>query len=316
MNPLVLLQLILNGLTIGAVYALFALGYTLVFSILRVINFSHGAIFTLGAYFTFALTGTPFGFNGLLAHWSLPFGLPYPVALIGGGLLAGLCGIVVERIAFRPLRTRGADPLLSLISSLGVGTAIVNVIQYLVGAENYNYPSNPFGKIPSAINFGSATQPVPVRTVPLIILGVSLLIMVLLTLFITRTRTGKALQAISEDTLTASLLGINPDRLIWLTFFLSGLIGGISGALIGVNSSIAGPYFGVSFGLKGLAVIVLGGLGNVPGAVLGGFVLGLIEAFVPSAQIGYKDAFAFALLFVILLIRPQGLLGRTSVQKV
>ena len=325
MNPLVLLQLILNGLTIGAVYALFALGYTLVFSILRVINFSHGAIFTLGAYFTFALTGTPFGFNGLLAHWSLPFGLPFPLALIGGGLLAGLCGVLIERVAFRPLRRRGADPLLSLISSLGVGTALVNVIQYLAGAENYNYPSNPFGKIPSAINFGSATQPVPVRTVPLIILAMSLLIMVMLTLFITRTRTGKALQAISEDTLTASLLGINPDRLIWLTFFLSGLIGGISGALIGVNASIAGPYFGVSFGLKGLAVIVLGGLGNVPGAVLGGFVLGLIESLVPAVIVvfypaanvsGYKDAFAFGLLFVILLIRPQGLLGQTTIQKV
>jgi branched-chain amino acid transport system permease protein len=312
----ILVQQILNGLAIGGIYALFALGYTLVFSILRVINFSHGAVFALGAYFTYALTGRAVGFNGILAAQKLPFSLPFVIALFFGAILAGLCGIMVERLAFRPLRNRGSDPLLSLVSSLGLAIAIVNIIQYLVGAEAYSYPANPFGALPPSINFGSQQQPIPVRTIPIIIFFVSMFIVVLLTYFVNRTKTGKALQAVSEDPTTARLLGINPDRLILYTFFLSGFLGGVAGTLVGVNVSIAGPYFGIAFGLKGLAVIVLGGLGDIPGAVLGGFVLGLAEAFVPAQYIAYKDAVAFALLFVFLLIRPQGILGRVGIQKV
>jgi branched-chain amino acid transport system permease protein len=152
--------------------------------------------------------------------------------------------------------------------------------------------------------------------VQIIIFAVSMLIVVILTLLINRTRTGKALQAVAEDVITASLLGINTDRLILLTFFLSGLLGGVAGTLVGVSVSINGPYFGIAFGLKGLAVIVLGGLGDIPGAVAGGLLIGLAEAFVPSEYVAYKDAIAFALLFVVLLARPQGLLGRVAVQKV
>ncbi|MEP7289949.1 MAG: branched-chain amino acid ABC transporter permease [Chloroflexota bacterium] len=311
-----LLQQVLNGLAIGSVYALFALGYTLVFSILRVINFSHGAIFTLGAYFTYMLTGSRFGFNGLLANSALPFSLPFPLALLIGAIMAGLVGVLVERVAFRPLRNRGADPLLSLVSSLGVAVAIVNIIQYLVGAEIYTYPANPFGKFPPAINFGTVDAPIPVRTVQIIIFAVSMVIVVVLTYLINSTKIGKALQAVSEDITTASLLGINPDRLILYTFFLSSFLGGVAGTLVGISVSIAGPYFGIAFGLKGLAVIVLGGLGDIPGAVVGGFVLGLAEAFVPAQYVAYKDAVAFALLFIVLLARPQGILGRTAVQKV
>src|SRR3954454_11228539 len=134
-------QDVLNGLSIGGVYAVFALGYTLVFSILGIINFAHAAVFTLGAYFTYTLMGQAFGFNGLLAHASLPFGLPFVLALLGGSLLAGVVAVVIERLAFRPLRTRGADPLLTLVSSLGVAILLTNLIQYLVGAENYSFPS-------------------------------------------------------------------------------------------------------------------------------------------------------------------------------
>jgi branched-chain amino acid transport system permease protein len=316
MNTTLLLQQVLNGLAIGGVYAIFALGYTLVFSILRVINFAHGAVFTLGAYFTYVLTGSRFGFNGVLANQALPAGLPFPAALLLGAVLAGLASVVVEQVAFRPLRTRGADPLLSLVSSLGIAIAIVNTIQYLVGAEIYSYPGNALGNLPTAINFGSATQIVPVRTVQILIFIVSMVIVAALTYGINATRTGKALRAVSEDATTASLLGINTDRLILLTFLLSGFLGGVAGSLVGLSVSIAGPYFGIAFGLKGLAVIVLGGLGDIPGAVVGGFVIGLAEAFVPAQYVAYKDAIAFALLFAMLLIRPQGLLGRAVVQKV
>lgn len=311
-----LLQQILNGLAIGSVYSIFALGYTLIFSILRVINFGHGAIFTLGAYFTYLLTGASTNANGILANMALPIHLPFFAAVMLGGLLAGIVSIIIERVAFRPLRNRGADSLLTLVSSLGVAIALVNLIQYLVGAETYSYPSGILGSLPPSINFGTETQRIPVRTVQIVILGISLVIVVLLTLLINRTKVGKALRAVAEDTTTASLLGIHTDQLILLTFFLSGFLGGLAGTLVAMSVNISGPYFGISFGLKGLAVIVLGGLGDIPGAVAGGLVIGLAEAFVPASLINYKDAIAFALLFVILLIRPQGLLGRTSIQKV
>lgn len=310
------IQQLLNGLAIGSVYAIFALGYTLVFSILRVINFAHGAVFTLGAYFTFVLTGSRFGFNGLLANRALPLRLPFALAMLLGGLLAGLIGMLIERLAFKPLRSRGADPLLTLVSSLGVAVAIVNLIQYLVGAEIYTYPLNPFGNLPAAVNFGSQQRPIPVLTVKIIIFVVSMVMVVLLTYLIRVTKLGKALRAVAEDATTASLLGIDTDRLILFTFFLSGFLGGVAGTLVGLSFGIAGPYFGIAYGLKGLAVIVLGGLGDIPGAVVGGLVIGLAEAFVPVEYVAYKEVVSFALLFVILLARPEGLLGRATVQKV
>lgn len=309
-------QAFLNGLSIGSVYAIFALGYTLVFSILGIINFTHAAIFTLGAYFTYVLTGSALGFNGILANGKLPFGLPFIAAMLLGSVLAGLTAVLVERLAFRPLRARNADPLLALVSSLGVAVMIVNIIQLLAGAEIYTYPSKPFGDIPPAINFGTADNPIFVRSVQVVIFGVSLVILVLLTLLINFTKIGKALRAVAEDQVTASLLGINTDQLILFTFFLSGFLGGLAGTLLGTSVSITGPYFGISYGLRGLAVIVLGGLGNIPGAVAGGLVIGFAEAFLPAQYNAYKEAVPFAILFIILLVRPQGLLGRATVQKV
>lgn len=316
MDITLFLQQFLNGLSIGSIYAIFALGYTLVYSILGIINLAHGAIFTLGAYFTYALMGGNFGFNGLLANAALPIKLPFAIALILASILAGLVGVVMERVAFQPLRRQGSDPLLTVVSSLGVGVVIVNLIQYLVGAESYTYPANTYGNLPPAINFGSADNPIPIRSVQVVIFAVSVVIVAILTYFINRTKYGKAMQAIAEDPTTASLLGINSDRFIILTFFISSFLAGLAGTLVASSVSIAGPYFGIAFGLRGLAVIVLGGLGSIPGAVVGGLVIGLVEAFVPSEFSGYKDAVAFGILFIMLLVRPQGLLGRRFIQKV
>ncbi|BAT53119.1 branched-chain amino acid ABC transporter, permease protein [Nostoc sp. NIES-3756] len=310
------LQQLLNGLSIGSVYAIFALGYTLVYSILGIINLAHGAIFTVGAYFTYALMGGTFGFNGLLANASLPIKLPFAIALIIGSGLAGLLGVAMERVAFQPLRKKGSDPLLTVVSSLGVAVVIVNLIQYLVGAESYTFPANTFGNLPPAINFGTQEQPIPIRSVQVVIFTVSVVIVAILTYFINRTKYGKAIQAIAEDATTASLLGINSDRFIVLTFFISSFLAGLAGTLVASSVSIAGPYFGIGFGLRGLAVIVLGGLGSIPGAVLGGLLIGIVEALVPSDYSGYKDAVAFGILFIMLLVRPQGLLGRRFIQKV
>lgn len=316
MTLILFLQNVLNGLSVGSVYAIFALGYTLVFSILGIINFAHGAVFTLGAYFTYSLMGGAFGFNGLFANLKLPLALPFAGAILVSGLLSGLVSVAIERWAFRPLRRRGSDPLLTVVSSLGVALVIVNLIQYLVGAETYTFPANTYGNLPASINFGTAEQPIPIRTVQIIIFGVSVLLLTGLTYWVSATKYGKAMLAVAEDPVTASLLGIHPDRFIVLTFFVSGFLGAVAGTLVGSSVSIAGPYFGIGFGLKGLAVIVLGGLGSIPGAVVGGITLGLVEAFVPSNYSAYKDAVAFGILFGMLLLRPQGLLGRQFIQKV
>ncbi len=307
-------QQFLNGLSIGSIYAIFALGYTLVFSILGIINFAHGAIFTLGAYFTYALMGGKL--SGLMAGVGLPIQLPFALALLLGSTLAGLVGVAVERLAFQPLRRKGSDPLLTVVSSLGVAVVLVNLIQYLVGAEIYTFPATTYGNLPAAINFGSVEQPIPIRTVQVVIFAVSVVILAVLTYLISVTRLGKAMRAVAEDATTASLLGINGDRFIVITFFVSSFLAGLAGTLVGSSVSIAGPYFGIVFGLKGLAVIVLGGLGSIPGAVVGGLAIGLVEAFVPADYSAYRDAVAFGILFAMLLIRPQGLLGRNFVQKV
>jgi len=310
------LQNLLNGLSIGSVYAVFALGYTLVFSILGIINFAHGAVFTLGAYLTYVLAVGQFGLNGLLAGVTLPFKLPFVLALLAGAFLSGLAGLAVERLAFRPLRKRGADALLALVSSLGVALILVNLIQYLFGAEIYSFPPDVFGSLPAAMIFKIGDKIVAVRSVQVILFGVSMLMLLALVWFIHFTKQGKALQATAENPDTASLLGIGVDTFIMGTFFISGILGGLSGTLIGVSFGLAGPYFGVAYGLKALAVIVLGGLGSIPGAVVGGLVIGLAEAFLPPDMSSYKEAVAYVLLFVILLVRPQGLLGKNAEQKV
>ena len=316
MDISLLLQNFLNGLSIGSIYAIFALGYTLIFSILGIINFAHGALFTLGAYFTYALMGEAFGFNGLLANLQLPIKLPFFLALLIGSTLAGFVGVAIEYIAFRPLRKRKADPLLTVVSSLGVALIIVNLIQYLVGAESYTFPSNTYGNLPAAINFGSADKPIPIRTVQIVIFVVCGSILSLLTYAINFSRFGKAMRAVAEDQVTASLLGINTNLFIVSTFFISSFLAGLAGTLVGSSVSISGPYLGITFGLKGLAVIVLGGLGSIPGAVLGGLIIGITEAFVPADYSAYKDAVAFSILLMMLLIKPEGLLGRRFIQKV
>ncbi len=253
MDITLFLQQFLNGLSIGSIYAIFALGYTLVYSILGIINLAHGAIFTLGAYFTYALMGGNFGFNGLLANAALPIKLPFAIALILGSTLAGLIGVVMERVAFQPLRRQGSDPLLTVVSSLGVAVVIVNLIQYLVGAESYTYPADTYGNLPPSINFGTPEKEIPIRTVQIIIFAVSVAIVAIITYFINRTKYGKAMQAIAEDPTTASLLGINSDRFIILTFFISSFLAGLAGTLVASSVSIAGPIFWHSFWIAGFS---------------------------------------------------------------
>ncbi|MFM8605694.1 MAG: branched-chain amino acid ABC transporter permease [Cyanobium sp.] len=306
------LQLLINGLSTGAVYGLFALGYTLVFSVLGVINFAHGAVFTLGAYLTYLLVGGAVGANGLLAGLQLPFALPFWAALPLAGLLTALVSLAVEATAFRPLRRQRAEPLLYLITSLGAGVILVNLLQLLLGAEGYSLPSTALGNLPVTLSFGGAQ----VRSVQLVLLLVAALVLVALSLWLEGSRGGKALQAVSEDPTTARLLGIDSDAMIRLAFAVSGFLAGIAGGLVGLSLSISGPYFGINYGLKALGVLVLGGLGSVPGAVLAGLIVGCAEALVPGEWSGFRDAIAYGFLFAVLLLRPQGLLGRPQSTKV
>jgi branched-chain amino acid transport system permease protein len=307
------LQLLVNGISIGAVYSLFALGYTLVFSVLGVINFAHGAVFTCGAYFTYIFLGGVVGSNGLLATQKLPVTFPLAIALVLAGFTAAMVGLLVETVAFKPLRRRGAEPLLYLITSLGAGVIIVNLIQLLMGAEAYALPSNILGSMPAVLAIGHGLQ---IRTVQLLLLIVGGVTMLILNIWLNQSLSGKALQAVAEDTTTARLLGINSGAMIQLAFAIASFLAGLSGGLVALSVNIGGPYFGISYGLKGLGVLVLGGLGSVPGAMLGGLIIGITEAFVPAKLSAYKDAVAFAFLFLVLIIRPQGLFGKPPIEKV
>jgi branched-chain amino acid transport system permease protein len=309
-----LLQTLLNGAASGGVYALVALGYTLVFSVLGVINFAQGALFSIGGYLTFLLMGGRIGVNGALPGWGLPAGLPFWLALLLAAAGSGLIGLLVERVAFAPLRRRGAEPLLALITSLGAGVVLVNLLQILMGAEGYAFPqgAGALAGLPDAVVIAGARM----RTIQLVLLLVSAAAVLGLTLWLERSKGGQALRAVAEDPTTAQLLGIPSEAMVRLAFVLSGALAGLGGGLIGVSVSLPGPYFGISYGLKGLAVLVLGGLGSVPGAIAGGLLMGLAEALVPSAASGWRDALAFAILFAVLLLRPSGLLGRRTVEKV
>ena len=309
-----LLQTLLNGAASGGVYALVALGYTLIFSVLGVINFAQGALFSLGGYLTYLLLGGKIGVNGALPGWGLPGGLPFWLALVLAALGSGLVGLLVERIAFAPLRRRGAEPLLSLITSLGAGVVLVNLLQILMGAEGYAFPQGAatLAQLPESLLIGGAR----IRSIQLLLLMISALAVAALSLWLERSRSGKAMRAVAEDATTATLLGINSEAIVRLAFLISGMLAGLGGGLIGVSVSLAGPYFGISYGLKGLAVLVLGGLGSVPGAIVGGLVMGLAEALIPAAASGWRDALAFAILFAVLVLRPSGLLGRRQLEKV
>lgn len=312
-----------TGLAIGSIYALFALGYTLIFSVLRIINFAHGAMFTAGSYLTYMLMGKTFGGgNYPFAQKKLPIGMPFWVALIGGALLAGAANVLIERFAFRPLRERNSDTLLTLVSSLGISIMIATLIQNLVGADPL--PSQePIAWVrdtPSVKVFG-----VVVGTARICIFIVAVVVMSGLWYLLNRTKTGKALKAVSEDRTTANLLGISTDKLIVFTFFLCGGIASIAGAMVSTFAGTAGPYFGANFGLIGLAVIIMGGLGDIPGAVLAGFLIGVLQAAIPGWKVplinwtignDWKDAIPFFFLFLVLMVRPNGLLGRAEITKV
>ena len=296
------LQQLLNGLAVGGIYALVALGYTMVYGVLKLINFAHGDLFTIGAYLGLTLLVTG-GLSGSL-NPVLAVGL---VVVIVFGLVA-LFGVVLERVAYRPLRK--ANRLAAVVSALGASIVFQNAVMLIYGARVYVYPEN---LIPSLV-FNIFGLNVPVMRI--IVIVSSLVLMLALYAFINRTRMGTAIRAVAIDQGAARLMGINVDRVISLVFLIGAGLGGVAGVMVGVYYGQIDFMMGWSYGLKAFTAAILGGIGNIPGAMIGGLLLGVIEALGASyLAMAWKDAIAFLVLILILIIRPTGLLGERVADK-
>lgn len=283
------LQQVINGLLMGGVYALVAVGFALIFGVLRVIYMTHGEVLMLAAYI------------GLFAT-SLTQSLV--VAMASAMAAAALVGVVIERVAIRPLR--GQHHLMPLVTTISVGLILQEVVRITVhGGEPVAYPRQiRMGVNPIAIG------PLSIGSAQVIVLVVSIGLMLALTWFIRRTKNGRAIRAVAQDLDVAAMLGVSIDRISALTFAISSALTGAAGVLFGVIFSSITPYIGGNIGFKALAIVLFGGLGSLPGAVVGGLILGLVESLaVGYLATTYRDAFAFATMILILLVKPTGLFG-------
>lgn len=281
-----LLQQLTNGVMLGSTYALVAIGYTLIFGVLRLLHLAHGEVFMVGA------------FVGLLAAVYLHAG---PIgALLAGMAGAAVLGVAIELVAFRPLR-RSGNELAPIVSTIGVGLVLQEVMTKLFGAEQIPFPA-------AFATGGLTLGPVSVSWTQAFILAVAIASMLALHLIVTRTRYGIAMRAASENLQVARILGIDVDRVVIVTFALASALGGIAGVLVGMAFNAISPFMGVQMVTKGLAIMLIGGLGSIYGAMAGGLILGIVEVLsVAYLASSYRDAFAFGLMIVILLIKPRGL---------
>lgn len=287
-------QQILNGITLGATYALIALGYTMVYGIIQLINFAHGEIYMVGA------------FVGVLAVTVFQQGLV--ASLLMAMLTCVILGVSMERIAYRPLRR--STRLAPLISAIGVSIFLQTLMTKLQGPQPVPFP-------PVITDALYKIGPIEVSKVQILIMVVASLLMAALTFIVKYVKIGKAMRAASEDYDTAALMGINVNRVISFTFAIGSSLAAAGGVLVGIYFNSVSPFMGVTAGLKAFCAAVLGGIGSIPGAMLGGLFLGVAETLgVAGGFDTYKDAIAFSLLIIVLLFRPTGLLGRPIQRKV
>ena len=288
-----MLQQVINGIFLGSIYALFALGYTLVFGVLDILNLAHQAVFMLCAFIALTLVSA--------FHLHMLVALPIAVAA------AGLVGIALERMAFRPLRGRADSNISGLISSLAAATIFESIAVGVWGPDVSRFP---FGAVPDRhLLVGGAV----LSEVQIVIIAISLFMTGALTWLVQRTRLGRRIRAVAENPLAARILGVDVDRVIAASFFISSALGGAAGVLFGVAFNNVSADMGRSVELKGLAVIIVGGMGSMPGAVLAGYAMGLVEVLTVS-QLGssWRDGVSFVILFAVLLLRPRGLLGQAA----
>ena len=298
-----LLQNLLNGIAAGSIYALIALGYTMVYGILKLINFAHGDVFMIGSFVGF-YAGNYLAKNNAGA----PSAVNASIAMLLAMLICGLLGFLNERIAYRPLRN--APRIASLITAIGVSFLLEYGGQFVFGPDPKFFPTLVEKKL---INLGGVVT----TNYQLIVLAVAIVFMGLLQYIVYGTKFGRAMRAVSFNFETASLMGIPTDRVISTTFVIGSTLAAVAGILYGLSYPKIDPLMGIMPGLKAFVAAVLGGIGNVPGAVVGGLVIGVVEAFVGGSQFSnYRDAIAFIILIVILLFRPSGLFGKYEPEKV
>ncbi|WP_337508506.1 branched-chain amino acid ABC transporter permease [Mitsuokella jalaludinii] len=291
------LQQLINGISLGSIYALIALGYTMIYGIIKLINFAHGDIYMVGAYIGF--------FAITQAHLSV---VP---ALLISLVVTGFLGMLVERLAYKPLRH--APRISVLITAIGVSFFLEYTTMYFVSPTPRTFPAM-FGDV--AVTVGTVGG-IVINGQQMLILGITAVLMVILTYIVQKTKTGKAMRAASFDTETAELMGINSDRIISITFGIGSALAAVAGVLVGIYYNSIDPLMGIMPGLKAFVAAVLGGIGILPGAVVGGLILGVVEALVSGfISSTFRDAAAFAILILVLLVRPAGIFGKNTKEKV
>ncbi len=318
------LQQLINGISLGAIYSLIALGYTMVYGVLKLINFAHGDVYMVGAFMGYYLA------NGLGARGAQMIGLGADSViargLLGGGALEpslitalvvmllamAICaaiGVIIERLAYRPVRKYSR--LTALITAIGVSLLLENGGQVVFGAEPKFFPEL-FRKRNIDLVSGAS-----INSADVVVLIIAFMLMIALQLIVYRTKTGRAMRAVSFNLQSAKLMGINTDRIIAFTFALGSALAAAAGVLVAIRIPRIDPLMGIIVGLKAFVAAVLGGIGNIPGAMLGGLLIGITETMVVGyLSPTYKDAVAFAILILILLFRPSGLLGTVAQEKV
>lgn len=289
-----LIQQLINGLTIGSIYALVALGYTMVYGIIRLINFAHGEIYMLGAYMTYVAIK--------FLH------LPFLLALVFAVIVCSIIGYMIERVAYRPLRK--SSRISALISAIGVSILLQNVVIYIFGADVISFP-----EVTLLPNFNVGG--VLIRGHQILIFVITIVCLVGLQYLVYHTDLGRAMRAVSADQEAASLMGINVNKTIARTFVIGSALAAVAGSMVGVYYSTLAPAMGVSHGLKAFVAAVFGGIGLLPGAVLGGFLIGLIETlFIVLGYSLWREAVVYSILILILVVKPTGLLGKKGGVKV
>lgn len=309
----VLIQQLVNGLSVGAVYALIALGYTMIYGVLRLINFAHGDVYMVGAVIAYALAT-------VLAEYSVSLWVSLPIIFVGAMVGCAVLGFLIEFLCYRPLRNR--PRLVALITAIGVSLLLENLFQnrLIFGPTPRQMPT--LIPVRTVISFQLASWPVPVTisNINLLSFALTFVLMVALTWFVLKTKMGLALRAVSYRFDTAWLMGVNTDRVISFTFILGSALAAVAGVVDAIRYDVE-PLMGLQQGIKAFVAAVLGGIGSIPGAVVGGLLMGVVEALLrgvilPSAYTGYSDAAAFLILILVLLLRPSGLLGRSVQEKV
>jgi branched-chain amino acid transport system permease protein len=300
-------QQLVNGVTLGSVYALIALGYSMVYGILKLLNFAHGEVYMFGAFIGYFVLTALGGADSPM----LPVAPLLILVFLAGMLGAGLLGVVIERFAYRPLRN--APRIAPLISAIGVSFFLQASALLLFSAQFRTYDTPQLIPFSTGIEWG----PLRISLVRILVIGSAVFLMIALTLLVSRTRLGKAMRATSYDREAAAMMGVDVDRVIVATFLIGSVLAGAAGVMVGLVFERVFHFMGFVAGLKGFTAAVIGGIGNIPGAMLGGLVIGLAEAFTASyISSTFQNLIVFGILIVVMLVRPTGILGSPVLTKV